>query len=228
MDSHARQTATRSPDARPADDSTLAIILLCLAAGYADAIGYLHHQVFAANMTGNTVLASMSLAQQQWDIAWERVAPLLAFFGGAALSSLCDRLDGKLAHLPLLAEALLLAVASTLDPDRIVWLWLTAVAMGMQGTMMVRYRHATLSTVVITSTIARLGQSVVGLTVPSSAAKPAEARPAPGMLALTWLLYCIGAVVATLLSPRMPYALSLSAILIFVAALVQRRRSGMA
>ena len=36
--------------------------LLCIAGGIADAIGYVQSGVFAANMTGNTVLTGISLA----------------------------------------------------------------------------------------------------------------------------------------------------------------------
>ena len=49
--------------------------------------------VFAANMTGNTVLAGIALAQGHWPDAWRHLAPLVAFFVGAMISRLLLRLS---------------------------------------------------------------------------------------------------------------------------------------
>ena len=57
--------------------------LLCLACGVVDAAGYLAHGIFAANMTGNTVLLGLAAAGHQWPLALERLLPLATFFGGA-------------------------------------------------------------------------------------------------------------------------------------------------
>lgn len=66
----------------------LCCMLLCLACGIVDAVGYLLHGIFAANMTGNTVLLGISLAQMQWAGALGRAFPLLIFFVGAMLARL--------------------------------------------------------------------------------------------------------------------------------------------
>ena len=42
--------------------------------------------VFAANMTGNTVLAGIAAAQGNHVDAWHHFTPLLAFFLGAMLA----------------------------------------------------------------------------------------------------------------------------------------------
>lgn len=59
--------------------------LLAWTAGFIDAVGYLAlGGVFVANMTGNTVVASVALAQQEWLSAWHRVFPVPLFVAGAA------------------------------------------------------------------------------------------------------------------------------------------------
>src|SRR5260370_16290018 len=76
----------------PARDTAQATILT-LIAGIADAMGYITMGgVFAANMTGNTVLAGIAAAQRNDTDAWYHLAPLLAFFPGAMLSPLLLRL----------------------------------------------------------------------------------------------------------------------------------------
>ena len=42
--------------------------------------------VFAANMTGNTVLAGIALARFDWSDATRHLATLIAFFAGALLA----------------------------------------------------------------------------------------------------------------------------------------------
>ena len=66
----------------------LQAIILTLVAGIADAVGYITMgSVFAANMTGNTVLAGIALAQGHWADAWRHLAPVAVFFVGAMLDS---------------------------------------------------------------------------------------------------------------------------------------------
>ena len=113
------------------------LLLLCLAAGYVDVIGYLHQKVFAANMTGNTVLAVMSLAVRDWAGAIERASTLLAFFAGATTSALLmRRRRGQSGRMSLWLEVALLATACALDPKGPEWLGLVTAAMGIQATVL--------------------------------------------------------------------------------------------
>ena len=61
------------PARLPWNKDVAAAVLLCAAAGMADAVGYVHGGIFAANMTGNTVLAGLAVAQGEWLKALERV-----------------------------------------------------------------------------------------------------------------------------------------------------------
>lgn len=202
-------------------DSALPVVLLCLAAGYVDATGYLHQQVFAANMTGNTVLAGISLAQREWVTALERASTLLAFFGGATLSGMLMTFKGVASRLSLPAEAALLAVACALDPNQPAWLWLTATAMGIQATVMVSYRRTAVSTVVLTGTMARLAQALVSRLLGSTQPERSSAEPAAGPLALTWILYFVGAAIGALAGPVVAPSLLPGVALVLIAAGVQ-------
>jgi uncharacterized membrane protein YoaK (UPF0700 family) len=192
---------TAAPPAAPREGAIA--LLLCAVAGYADAVGYLQMGVFAANMTGNSVLLAIGLAQQQWAASAERAATVGCFFAGAVLGRLLLRLAGQRASAPLLAEALLLGAALGSEPRHALALWLMAAAMGVQASAMTRFSGAALSTVVMTTTMARLARAVAdALVVPFGIKPPAAAEPV-GLLLGTWLAYALGAAVATLLLPRL-------------------------
>ena len=75
-------TEATSKSARTRDSLLLA---LSFAAGYVDALSYLGlSRVFTANMTGNTVLLAIGLAQLDADAAVRSSVALAGFLGGAA------------------------------------------------------------------------------------------------------------------------------------------------
>src|SRR5258708_30790113 len=77
----------------------------------ADAVGYMTMgSVFAANMTGNTVLAGIAVAQGQWLDAWRHLSPLIAFFAGAIIARLLLLLLHTPTPILLLQAAFLVAV----------------------------------------------------------------------------------------------------------------------
>ena len=135
-------------------------MLLCLACGIVDAVGYLRQGIFAANMTGNTVLLGLALAQWQRDRALDRIIPLLVFFPGAMLSRLLLVRTGRQPWIPLLLGAALIVVALAVMPDSKVFLSLITFAMGVQSTAITQFAGVTLSTVVVTSTMARIAEAL--------------------------------------------------------------------
>jgi uncharacterized membrane protein YoaK (UPF0700 family) len=161
--------------------------------------------VFAANMTGNTVLAGIAAAQRNYTDAWHHLAPLLAFFLGAMLSRLLLRLS----HRPtagLLVEAALLAVVGFLPISPEPAVLVLAVAMGVQASAITHFSGNAVSTVVVTSTLARTADTLL------DRLWPGEKQPLPvvanlPLLALTWVGYLAGAVAGALLLVAMPYPL---------------------
>ena len=189
----------------PARDTVRATTLTVIA-GIADAVGYITMGgVFAANMTGNTVLAGIAAAQRNHTEAWHHLAPLLAFFVGAMLSRLLLRLW----HQPnacLAVEATLLAVVGFLAIDRELAVLIVALAMGVQASAITHFSGSAVSTVVVTSTLARTADTLL------DRLWPGEKKPLPvvanlPLLALTWAGYLAGAVAGTLLLAVMPYPL---------------------
>src|SRR5580700_8536704 len=132
--------------------------LLCGAAGFADAVGYVNSGVFAANMTGNTVLAGLALAGRHWDVALQRGMTLAAFFLGVVIASLLLRLLRGRTTWPLIGEVALILAAAFIEPSANLSIALIATAMGMQAVAVTRFHSVVASTVVVTSTMARLAE----------------------------------------------------------------------
>ena len=194
--------------------------LLTVTAGIADAVGYITMGgIFAANMTGNTVLAGISLADGHFEEAAKRLAPLIAFFLGALLARLLLRLLHR-PGAPLLLEAALLAVVGFLPLGTEAALMIVALAMGLQASALTHFGGTAVSTVVVTSTLARIADAVL------DRAWPAEKRALPSvamprLLMLTWTGYLAGAVAGALLLHVLAQPLIVpAALLVIVVALL--------
>ena len=189
----------------PARDTAQATILTVIA-GIADAVGYITMGgVFAANMTGNTVLAGIAAAQRNYTDAWHHLAPLLAFFAGAMLSRLLLRLSHK-PTTGLLVEAGLLTIVGFLTLDREVAVMIVALAMGVQASAITHFAGSAVSTVVVTSTLARTADALLDRLWAGEKKQLPAVTNLP-LLGFTWMGYLVGAVAGTLLLAVMPYPL---------------------
>lgn len=198
-----------------ANKPQLQATLLTLVAGLADAVGYVAMGgVFAANMTGNTVLAGLSLGEGHFDLAAKRLAPLVTFFLGAMLARLLLRLFHRPA-VPLLIEAALLAVVGLLPIGREPSLMLVALAMGLQASAITHFGGTSVSTVVVTSTLARIAEATLDRMWPTGRPLPSVATPR--LLALTWIGYLVGAVGGVLLVGAVHWPLLVPAALLAIA-----------
>ncbi|NML47438.1 DUF1275 domain-containing protein [Ramlibacter sp. G-1-2-2] len=208
----------------PARLQVLACALLCLACGIVDAIGFLRHGIFAANMTGNTVLLGITVAQGDWAQALGRLLPLGAFFLGAMTARATLRRRDARAWIPLVLEAVLIGVAAWLIGHPQVSLFVIAFAMGLQASAVTRFGGVALSTVVITSTMARIAERALDrLTGHASAPARGTAQPPRGLHALTWICYVAGALVAALGAHESVPAMALAAFMVLAAAWTTRR-----
>jgi uncharacterized membrane protein YoaK (UPF0700 family) len=189
--------------------------LLAIVAGMADAVGYITMGgIFAANMTGNTVLAGISLADGHYELAIKRFIPLFAFFLGAMLARLLLRLLYK-PVVPLLLEAALLAVVEFLPVGPEPQVIIVALAMGLQASALTHFGGTAASTVVVTSTLARLGDAALDrLWRAEKRALPPVATPL--LLSLTWLAYLGGAAGGGLLAHAITHPLLVPAALLLV------------
>jgi uncharacterized membrane protein YoaK (UPF0700 family) len=199
--------------------------LLTIVAGMADAVGYVAMGgVFAANMTGNTVLAGLALGDGQFDLAGRRLAPLVTFFLGAMLARLLLRLFHRPA-VPLLLEAAVLASVGLLrlgppfghEPA----LLLVALTMGLQASAITHFGGTAVSTVVVTSTLARIAEATLDRFWPTGRALPSITTPR--LLGLTWIGYLLGAIGGVLLVRVVAWPLLIPAALLLIVVGVERR-----
>ncbi len=192
--------------------------LLCLACGIVDAVGYIHHGIFAANMTGNTVLLGLDLAHGDWSKAAERTMPLVLFFLGAVAARLLLLGSRQPQGLGLLLESLLIVAAALLAPSSTASLLLIAFAMGMQAAAMTSFGGIAVSTVVVTSTLARIGEALADRMLGSAYTDAPRARSV-GLYGLTWTCYLAGASASGLAAGYPRSATAVSAGLVGMAAL---------
>jgi uncharacterized membrane protein YoaK (UPF0700 family) len=198
------------------DKPQLQAFLLTLVAGIADAVGYiLMGGVFTANMTGNTVLAGIAAAGGFYDLAAQRLAPLITFFVGAMAARLLLRLVRK-PMAPLLLEAALLAVVGFLPIGREPAVLTVAAAMGLQASAVTHFGGTAVSTVVVTSTLARMADATLDRLWPPAPARPVPSVSTPRLLALTWIGYFAGAVAGTVLLHLIAWPLLVPAVLLLV------------
>lgn len=193
--------------------------LLTIVAGIADAIGYLTMGgIFAANMTGNTVLAGISVAEGHYATAVFRFIPLIAFFLGAMLARLLLRLFHKPA-IPLLIEAALLAVIGFLPIGPEPSLMMAALAMGLQASALTHFGSTAVSTVVVTSTLARIADATLDK-LWRAPKRPLPPVSTPRLLMLTWMGYLLGAFVGAMLLHVVAFPLVVPAVLLVIVVLL--------
>jgi uncharacterized membrane protein YoaK (UPF0700 family) len=232
FDPESRATATRNN----------LLLALAFVAGYIDALSYLGlSRVFTANMTGNTVLLGIALAQLDGDAAVRSGLALAGFLIGAAAGAWIverDHSQGlwpRAVTLALGLEWLILvvfAIGWQLASDTLpaatptaVLILLSALAMGVQSAAIHRLEVTGISTTYITGTLTNLVARLMGR-------DRRQRRPVfehSALLAAVWIVYLGGAVTAAAdlrLAPVLALALpvALIAVIIIVAALAFRTR----
>ncbi|HYX00743.1 MAG TPA: YoaK family protein [Reyranella sp.] len=189
--------------------------LLTVIAGIADAVGFITMGgVFAANMTGNTVLAGIAAAQGRTLDAARHLSPLVAFFVGAMLARLLLRLWHKPA-IPLLLEALIVAALAVLPVAMEPAVLILAFAMGLQAAGMTHFGGTAVSTVVVTSTLARTAEAALD-SIWRSHQAPIHPVARPWLLVLSWAGYLAGAVIGAGLLQVMAVPLIVPALLLVI------------
>jgi len=238
------------------------LLALTWAAGSVDAISNLGlGHVFTAMMTGNTVLLGLALAQGEVLAALRSIVALLGFSIGVFVGALIVERESEPPEWPaavtnaLALEAVILAIFSGISflaggartPAVIYFLIvLLALAMGIQSAAVRRLGVPGIATTYITGTLTSLMVDLLGwlrsmatpLRVPLAERGSVEGSPSMpweqrvGLLAAVVSLYCLGALIGSILEERSsPLAtlLPLAAVLLVVvnALIRQRQRSSM-
>jgi uncharacterized membrane protein YoaK (UPF0700 family) len=207
--------STTSPERQIAQATALTMV-----AGMADAVGYITMGgVFAANMTGNTVLAGIAVGTRNYTDAWHHFLPLVAFFLGGMLSRCLQRL-ARTPTAPLIVEALLLATIGFLKIDPEAAVLVVAVAMGLQASASAPFCTGAVSTVVVTSTLTRAADAVLDRLWLGAKSDPPVVAADLRLLSLVWAGYLLGAIAGALVIPVLPYPLLLPAALLVIVLLV--------
>lgn len=200
-----------------------AAVLLGAAAGMADAIGYVQSGVFAANMTGNTVLAALALAMADWPSALQRIATLATFFAGAVGGRVMLNVAGNRPALPLGVEAIAIVMAAIPTAGTDAGMAILTFAMGVQSTALTRFHGIALSTVVLTGTIGRLAEDIGDRVArPPALRAPHQSRPGRVLLWM-WVAYGTGAAIAAVLLRHVAAPLVLPALTVMVVTALHAR-----
>ena len=219
----------------------LMLVLLAVAAGSADGWSYfgLGH-AFVANMTGNTVLLAVGLAQFDPEAVVRSSLALAGFVGGAALGAWIverDLVKGvwpRPVTLALTVEAVILGAfaagwqwfgdASAAAPTAIL-IVLSAFAMGLQSAAIRRLEVSGIATTYITGTLTNLVARVM-----RSRTRNSNSSSRHGvLLGAVWIVYFGGAAAAGMdlrISPWLALALPVAVVVcvVVIAAIAFRAR----
>jgi len=162
------------------------LVMLSLAAGCVDAVGYLGlGHIFVANMTGNTVLLGLALGQAQGQAALRAVVALVAFTVGVAAGSMIVGSDREEATWPSAVTAALAVELAILVALAAGWflvgsepaggagytlIGLLALAMGVQSAAVRRLGVPGVATTFITGTLTSLTEEAISRLRPAVSA----------------------------------------------------------
>jgi uncharacterized membrane protein YoaK (UPF0700 family) len=226
------------------------LVMLSLAAGCVDAVGYLGlGQIFVANMTGNTVLLGLALGQAQGQAALRAVVALAGFVVGVAVGAaivgpgrersawspaVTAALTLELVVLVVFAVGWTLAEAEPAGLAVYLLIALPSLAMGVQSAAVRRLGIPGVATTYITGTLTDLTEGAIARLRPvvSDDDRSEQTTPsARGLLlpADVWLAYGAGAVIVGVMAVRWPSGVlsvpvAVLALVVVIAVAAFRRR----
>ena len=216
--------ANHMPSQNQANFSTIIrrIICLGLVGGYLNAIGFLDlGGLYPAAMTGNTTQLGLAIVKLEWSRVFLIGSTILCFFAGGMLSGILQRVlvHPALELLLMIVMVILVQIVRVEVSDPMPWeLPLLAFTLAMQGETVTRFTGSTLQTVVVTNTLLKFGDGLVGRYIKYSAGDraPIENVAIPGT---AWLSYLAGAGLGVLASLYLSYPLVPSLIILTVLAI---------
>lgn len=236
----------------PATVRNAMLIMLSLAAGCVDAVGYLGlGQIFVANMTGNTVLLGLALGQAEGQAALRAVVALAGFVVGVAAGAaivgpgrersawspaVTAALALELVALVAFAAGWFLAEAEPAGLAVYPLIALPSLAMGVQSAAVRRLGIPGVATTYITGTLTDLTEGAIARLRPAVYAAVSDddsSMPSARGLVLpadVWLAYGAGAVIVGIMAVRWPSGVLSVPVavlaLVVVIAVARFRRQG--
>jgi uncharacterized membrane protein YoaK (UPF0700 family) len=178
---------------------------LAFIGGYADASSFLTARTFTGHLTGNCVLAAVSIATQEWFLAFDRLLAVVAFLGGILLSLIMSRLlpvslRGSSLLLAMFVELVLIGTAFLFiwnHGNNELFILCMCLALGIQNDALRKTDqvsvHSTYMTGMVTTLMQRgFGYLLSDRNVESSSARD-SASTAIQVLGPMWISFIAGA-----------------------------------
>ena len=214
---------------------------LAFVGGYADAATFLLAGTFSGHLTGNSVLAAVSAASNDWHLTFVRLLAVLVFVIGVILSQVLNR------FLPSRLRSSSLAIAMAIE----VLLFLSAygllasqanqesfivcmcLALGIQNGALTKTKGIGVHSTYMTGLVTTLTQMSFAYFIPQQPHQPAPAKDSAGLnikvLAPMYLSFLLGAFAGALMVAIL-HALGVLGIILPLLALIfletTQRRNG--
>lgn len=191
-----------SPSLMPIAVSARRVFILCLVAGYVDALSFVDlGGVFAGAMTGNTTHMGASFVQGNWSHGFLLVGALAIFFASAVLTSLARLLWLPAYGIMFMTILMVLAQAAHSSAYRYWGEFLILPALlAVQGETIAKFSGTPMPTIVITTNLLKAASGIA--TWLAAKFKPARVKfPLSGSIllpGLSFLSFFMGAVMAAL------------------------------
>ena len=194
------ETAERGADFRIS-------IGLAFVGGYADAASFLLARTFTGHLTGNCVLAAVSVADKDWNLALDRLLAVVVFLGGILFSLNLNRLAPSLLRQSALAitmfiEVLLFLSASLMLSNTANQEWFIVcmcLALGLQNGALDKTNgvsvHSTYMTGMVTTLMRKSFGNLCSKPSPHEESPRDSARLTIQVLALMWVSFILGAAI---------------------------------
>ena len=179
---------------------------LAFIGGYADAASFLTAQTFTGHLTGNCVLAAVSIGSQEWYLALDRLLAVVAFLGGVLSSLTLSRLlpvylKGSSLLLAMFVEIVLVGAAFLFIWNRAnneLFILCMCLALGIQNDALRKTNQVSVHSTYMTGMVTTLMQKGFSYLLSDRCVKGKSstdsASTAIHILAPMWLSFIVGAV----------------------------------
>ena len=184
---------------------------LAFVGGYADAASFLLAHTFTGHLTGNCVLAAVSAASQEWNLAADRLLAVTVFLAGILASSTLSRfipirLRRYSLPISMFTEVLLIVSAALFranEANSEFFIGCMCLALGIQNDSLCKTNGISVHTTYMTGMVTTLMQKAFQHCFPKPGSKAESTRPSRNaaiqIFAPMWLSFLVGAVAGALL-----------------------------
>ena len=196
---------------------------LALIAGLSDGLGWLQTGLFAAQMTGNTALLGVALAEGHWRGAGQKAAAILCFFIGSLTARLLLRPErgprrGR-AVAVLAASLVILAAAFLPRPINVLVL---GAALGGQNAAFTRFGGQSINTSFVSGDLQKLAQAIARRLTGKGGEEGDQAVLV--IVPSLWLAYVAGAAAGVLCQHGLALPLLVPAVMLPLVLLLPKDR----